>query len=1111
MIETFSEMTEIPNTLFSETQRKELSTNEPIVKKQRDAIQKWKDDLDAGILDIESHNKDRLRDLMIDALGYPRDKIKAETGEKNTRLDYSYTPNSGTGGILFELKSRNKKLFEHQGYDKKEQDTPVDQAITYMELNSNINYAVITNFEQFVLITRQDLRAQCYSFTFPPKGMKLLSSEIKEFVHFFSKDGIKSGFIEKAKTATIREEEEITKDFYKLYHQTRLMLIHAFNEKKRIEHDDAIKITQTYLNRLIFLFFAEDNYLIKKRVFTDGVLAILNAGNIKEKTRDISGFIQTLFSWMDEGSDEIDNKSGFNGEFFKEPIDGNAYFYDFQTEEFFKDITKKVQAPSRIKLNKENQIAIDRYDGKINAIIVNFLKMAQYNFKHQDPNDEKDADDSNEQISVNILGHIFEQSIGDLEELQSQEISQKKKEGVFYTPDYITTYICKNTIIPYLSKNGATEPYQLVMEYKENIQELEDKIDQIKILDPACGSGAFLVKAVDILILIIDEIQNFKYTQGVYTISKKGKKESGTAKQMTFDKEHEIDKAKRKLIQNNIYGVDLNSESVEITKLSLFLKIATKNKRLIGLSQRIKVGNSIINDSTLDKKAFDWKTEFAEILGDNIPESGFDIVVGNPPYVRQEMLSEIKPYLKEYYSVYHGVADLYVYFIERGILLLKENGFFSIIVSNKFTKSNYGKKLREYLLNFKFNTFLDFGDLDVFKDASTYPCIINLQRTDPTKYVNACKIDSLNFTSISDYIQDKLEKIEINSLKKSSWSFSNAQTHKIFEKMSKNSISFGKLVNNKFYRGVTTGLNTAFVINEEKKKEIIAEDPKSEEIIFPYLSGKEIKRYGIEWKRNFLIFTKRDIDISQYPAILKHLKTFHEQLQPKKNLKDKVGRKPGKYKWYEIQDSTNYWTTFLDIGIIYPHFNKQSNFTLSKGNFFPNAKGYQIVSDDCWLLAILNSKLINFYLKSICPFVKGEYYEYNSQYIKQIPISLNTKYRKRLDDLAQKILVDQEEIIKIRNKMEDRIFFTFKINTISETLEDFHLLKFNEFLKTIYQKSKIKLSLNEQDAWQEYFDKNKDMIIKLENKIKILEKEIDVIVYEVYGITDKEQFIVETK
>ena len=295
-----------------------------------------------------------------------------------------------------------------------------------------------------------------------------------------------------------------------------------------------------------------------------------------------------------------------------------------------------------------------------------------------------------------------------------------------------------------------------------------------------------------------------------------------------------------------------------------------------------------------------------------------------------------------------------------------------------------------------------------------------------------------------------MKQVKIDSLKKTSWNFSDPNTNKIFNKMLKNSIEFKNFINDQFYRGVTTGLNNAFVINEEKRAELISEDSKSEEIIFPYLSGQEIKRYGVEWKKKYLIFAKQGIDISHYPAIKKHLELFHKKLQPKKNSKEKIGRKPGKYKWYEIQDTTNYWKIFLNKGIIYPHFNKQSNFTMSSGNFFLNAKGYQINNDAYWLLAILNSKLINFYLKSICPFVRGEYYEYNSQYVEKIPITLNRKYTNQLDNLSQEIMKNQEKIIN-----------------------------------------------------------NKDMQIELQNNDK-LEKMIDDIVYKLYEITDEEKAIIES-
>ena len=215
---------EIPNTLFSESKREELCLGRKVTPKQKKAIKLWKERLDSNWFGIEKHYKDHLRDFMIDALGYSRETIKAEEGEIKTEMDYSYVPPSGKGGVLFELKSRSKKPFKNQGYAKKEQETPVDQALTYIMKNPDIDYAVVTNFEEFVLLTRFQGNTQCYHFKFPPKPMKLLDSEILEFATIFSRESIESKFIEKLTDATITEEENLSEDFYTLYHQTRLML-----------------------------------------------------------------------------------------------------------------------------------------------------------------------------------------------------------------------------------------------------------------------------------------------------------------------------------------------------------------------------------------------------------------------------------------------------------------------------------------------------------------------------------------------------------------------------------------------------------------------------------------------------------------------------------------------------------------------------------------------------------------------------------------------------------------------------------------------------------------------------------------------------------------------
>lgn len=598
--------------------------------------------------------------------------------------------------------------------------------------------------------------------------------------------------------------------------------------------------------------------------------------------------------------------------------------------------------------------------------------------------------------------HYINPSPRILEELKQEGTSRRKKEGVYYTPEYITDYICRNTIIPYLSKSGVDSVYELVEEYKDNLDELEKKFKEIKILDPACGSGAFLVKAIDVLLEIHKEIQS----------RKENKKYSGEQLQIT----HEWDENKeiRAIIENNIYGVDINPESIDITKLSLFLKLASNERKLIGLSRNIKAGNSLIDDKTVDSRAFDWKKEFPEVLHEEF--GGFDIVIGNPPYVRSMQTVKIKPYLQKQYCTYAGDADLYVYFFERGLSLLKDNGVFSIIVSSKFTKAKYAVNLRNHLLSFDIHSFIDFGDLPVFEDATTYPCIITIRKSVPNKKIKSYKVDSLNFTSLDSFLSDRETLVEYFQRDADGWYFEEDDVKHLLSKIQNNSRPLNTIVaDDQFFRGVTTGYNEAFVITENEKRDIIKKNGKSAEIIFPYLSGKEIKRYGLEWENNYIIFVRRGLDISQYPAILDHLEKFRKQLTPKSGGgTERVGRKAGNYKWYEIQDSTEYWKIFLQEGIIFPHFNKYSNFALTSGGFFPNNKAYVIANSDRFLLGILNSKLMNFYLKSVCPFVRGEYYEYMPQYVEKFPVTESRKFEKEISHNVEKLINANKVLIETK-------------------------------------------------------------------------------------------------
>ena len=1045
---------QIPNTLFSENKRKELCIGKNITLKQKKAIKEWKERLDNNTFQGESHYKDYLRDLMIDGLGYPRDKIKAEEGKKNTRMDYSYVPPSGKGGILFELKDRKKMPFEDQDYDNPDQKTPVKQALTYITKNPNIDFAIVTNFEEFVLVTRFDFEEQCYHFKFPPNGTKLLDSEILQFASIFSKESVDSGFINELKHETIVEGKNLSDDFYKLYHQTRLLLIQAFTEKNNIDHDDAIKIAQTYLNRLIFLFFAEDTGLVKKDVFSEGVLSLLDSGDIKDGTTKVSDHIQTIFSWMNEGSHEIDHKLGFNGEFFKEPIDRNAFFYDFKK---FDDIITKVKLPKNVKLNEEYQKSVNRYDGKISPIITNLLIMNSYKFGGEST--------TGDYISVNILGHIFEQSIGDLEELHNKEISQRKTDGVYYTPDYITTYICKNTIIPYLSKKNSTESHQLVREYTDDITKLEEKLEQIKILDPACGSGAFLVKAVDILISIYDEIQNFKESQGAYVVTKKGKK-SGSSKVETFDKKIEMEHM-RGIIQNNIYGVDINPESIEITKLSLFLKIASKNKRLIGLEDRIKIGNSLIDDRTIDPKAFDWKKAFAEILDDNILDNGFDVIIGNPPWVfggNVGISKKEKEYFKKKYSFATKKLNLFSLFIGKSLSIIKESGFLGFITPNTLLRVTSYEDIRKLILNKTLIQEIINLQPGVFEGVTASTIMLLLQKEKDVKKLQKHKImifEGVNGNKMEKGQQEFYGGLHIFDLG------STGKSYETLEKMKIDTVTLGSISKEMIFGVVIT-----------KNKDEVVSDTKKNEKYKPFLEGKDIGNYQINFANKFLLYEKSKLHRSRTPEIFE---------TKEKLLVQRIsgGTKPLKVAYDNQQ-----------------YYNKESI-----NNIIIGDKKY----DPKYILTLLNSNLINWYYSSKFTNASKLTVNVSKAYLSQIPIKpISINEQKPLIDNANNILNLKGDKTEIIRKFKDRISQNLELKKFTKKLVNFHELIFEEFFEEL-KKQNITLTLKQQEEWEEYFIDKKNIILKNIEKTNQLELDINSIIYKLYCLNQDEIKIVESE
>lgn len=696
-------------------------------------------------------------------------------------------------------------------------------------------------------------------------------------------------------------------------------------------------------------------------------------------------------------------------------------------------------------------------------------------------------------IPPEILGQVYEQFLGQVIRLTEGHQAKvelkpevKKAGGIVYTPSFIVNYLVENTVGRWLVGKTPRE------------------VEKLKTLDLASGSGAFLLGAYRRLLAwhlswwsshlgpLLDakmlptssEITKMLPTQNESARSKKAKariaavnlpiyKASNGAWKLTLAE-------RRRILLNNIYGVDIDPQAVEVTKLSLLLKVLedestdavqtlkkwSGERALPDLSNNIKCGNSLVDtDIELNDivygliKPFNWETEFSEVMA----AGGFNIIIGNPPYVRQEILGSIKDYFQTHYMVYQGTADLYSYFIERSCNLLRPGGLFGMIISNKWLRANYGKPLRRWLKEKHIEEIVDFGDLPVFENATTYPCIMRLTKNAAQASFKVTQVKTLSYTSLTDYVKDNSYDVNQSALDDEGWSLADAKTHALLTKIKSYGVPLGEYVGGKIYRGVLTGLNEAFVIDAKTKEKLILEDPKSADIIRPFLAGRDIKRYQPQEHKRYLIFTRRGIKIENYPAIKHHLLQYKTRLMPKPEGwtgSKWDGRKPGAYQWYEIQDTIEYHAEFEKPKIIIPTIVQNASYTLDRDGFYSNDKTSIIPLDDLYLLGILNSKVADFVVHLISSTKQGGYFEYKPMYVQQIPIhtidsNFEDKARHdRIVSLVDSMLALHKQLAKARTDHEQTL---------------------------------------------------------LQRQIEATDKQIDQLVYELYGLTEEEIRIVKAQ
>ena len=421
-------------------------------------------------------------------------------------------------------------------------------------------------------------------------------------------------------------------------------------------------------------------------------------------------------------------------------------------------------------------------------------------------------------------------------------------------------------------------------------------------------------------------------------------------------------------------------------------------------------------------------------------ESGFDIVIGNPPYVRQEAFKDDKPQLKPHYATYSGTADLYVYFYERSFQLLNPGGCLSFITSNKWFRAKYGADLRQYMATHtELRQIIDFGDEAVF-DALAYPTIvIATKRGQPVSLVDAqndvlvLNWDSQNpdhrVSDFPDVFADQRFAVPQYELKPGGWQLEPPRKRKLLERLRKAGQPLGEYCKGRFYYGIKTGLNEAFVITREQRDTLVAQDPKSVEIIKPYLKGRNIKRWSIEPDDEFLVYAYRGVDIKSYPAVLTHLRTF----------KTKLIERSGEQQWYELQASPADTDRFTSPKIIYPDIATGPQFAWDKDQFFSADTTFMIPNAEKSTLGILNSSVTAWFFSQISPSVMNSYFRFKSQYCQQIPIPpTNTQQVDVLEYIVEAITAGtrRPDYERLLNGLVYELFFPEDLHAQSIRLFD---------------------------------------------------------------------------
>ncbi|MBN8592270.1 MAG: Eco57I restriction-modification methylase domain-containing protein [Anaerolineae bacterium] len=805
--------------------------------------------------------------------------------------------------------------------------------------------------------------------------------------------------------------------------------------------------------------------------------------------------------------------------------------------------------------------------------------------------------------------------------------NERKITGSYYTPDYIVRFIVERTLEPLLTDITArhadldSEGHWLI----RDAAALRAAVLGINVLDPATGSGHFMVEAVA---YIAEWLRRLALHPA----------------DLSAD-EDELVYWKRQVVTNCIYGVDVNPLAVELAKLSLWLTTLAKGRPLSFLDHHVRPGNTLVGElapplqpssarergpggeasasaangasaggevlaaavtqmsaieTTVARvvgdvkgqeqswadlqtaleplrraadaataaffapplqpsearetrqrlggeasagqggevlaaqhRFFHWGLTFPEVFfnPDGTPqaEAGFDAVIGNPPYVRQQTISAYKPYLAANYQIFHNSADLFLYFFERAFTLLKPGHRMGFITSGTYMNSSGTANFRKYIHeNYGFEAVINFGENQPFKGAEmVYPTISILRKDKALPTFKSMFLEDVyRRESLGDAIKS-LPMVDTSSevTGLAEWRFQSLELTRLFRNIMSSATALDEAVSGQIFYGILTGFNEAFYVDSQTRDRLIREDGSSTDLIKSMVRGQDLRPWYQKFEDTYLIFSRQGTEIDKYPAIKRHLETYRERLEVKpgdwdENANGKwAGRTSGNYTWFEWHDTVAYYREFQKPKIFGPDIGKLPRFSWNETEVYCNDKGFIIIPPNVSFLALLNSRVVWFALSQIAtPLrLRAGLWQYQSkiQFIKRLPIpALTAAQESTLGALAEEITALAGSRYRLHESARHRISADLgaqgaggKFNKVLYKWWD--LPDLAAFRAEVKKSFKAEVPVKERGDWESWLTDQQAQHRALTDQIIDREARLNAVVYQAFELLPDEIALVE--